>query len=245
MDKNIFLVTHTTVIEDRVCQPGWYFWDETGGLGGGPYFSVDDAEKGLSNYCKWLDQQSRPPSGLLAGKKVYLSSPLECIVHDTNNSWHEQRQEVKRELKSRLGLLVHDPYDDLENGQAHKDEIKAAKSNRNFVKLNEIFHNTVRLDLRLVDRADILIAYVPNGVATVGTVHEIVNANNAKKPVFLVEGKDAINVPLWYYGFIPYNRMFGRWEALYTCLKEIDDGSEFADNRISSLQIKQPKGWEV
>ena len=30
----------------------WYFWDETGSVGGGPYDSREDADAGLAYYAK-------------------------------------------------------------------------------------------------------------------------------------------------------------------------------------------------
>ena len=168
---------------------------------------------------------------------------MECIINDKENEWHNQREYVKEELASRFGLKVYDPYDGDENRGSHLQDIQDAKKARNFVKLSEIFHKTVRIDLRLVDRSDIIIAYTPKGVCSVGVPHEIVVANNAKKPVLLVEGTDSLNISLWYYGFIPYECMFGKWEHLFNYLKDVDYGN-ITNNRWSNLQIDTPTGWE-
>ena len=32
---------------------GWYWWDEAGLLGGGPYPDKETAERSLDNYVKW------------------------------------------------------------------------------------------------------------------------------------------------------------------------------------------------
>jgi hypothetical protein len=89
----------------------------------------------------------------------------------------------------------------------------------------------VRKDLAMVDRADFTIAYLPSGVPTTGTHHEIINSNNAKKPTMLVcpQGKEFI--PLWYYGFIPHEFMFGSWDGLWEYLCEVNKGKHVHNDR--------------
>ncbi len=255
IEKHVFYVDQTKTIQDRVCEPGYYFWDEAGLLGYGPYQTKEECIFSLNSYANWLYHNIDkcetktiplwPQGGLLAGKKVYLSSPIEAIVQE-NNVWHSTRNIIKEELRERFGLLVHDPYDDEENCEDHFKEVAAAKEAGDYDKLNEIFRRIVRIDLRLVDRADIIVAYVPKNVKSVGVPHEIIVGNNLKKPVFLVEGGSKKDISLWYYGFIPHEHMFNEWTELFSYLKRINNGDKevVADNRISSMLIKNPKGWD-
>jgi hypothetical protein len=48
------------------------------------------------------------------------------------------------------------------------------------------FWETLHIDLRMVDISDLVIAYCPTNIYSVGTVHEIVVARQQHKPVFLV-----------------------------------------------------------
>ena len=55
MNHNIFAISQPTVIEGEIRQPGWYFWDEEGLLGGGPYFTSRDAEIAANNCIDYLN----------------------------------------------------------------------------------------------------------------------------------------------------------------------------------------------
>jgi nucleoside 2-deoxyribosyltransferase len=79
--------------------------------------------------------------------------------------------------------------------------LKKAQSEKDTDTIAKIAKSFVRKDLCLVDRADFLIAYLPNKIPTTGTNHEIINSNNAKKPTLLVtDTGDITNIPLWYFG---------------------------------------------
>ena len=84
----------------------------------------------------------------------------------------------------------------------------------------------------MVDRCDFLVAYVPFGVKTVGTVHEIINSNNLKKPTLLVTDQNSISsLPLWYFGLINKKYMFAGWLSLYNYLAEVNDGKHVDDDK--------------
>jgi len=90
----------------------------------------------------------------------------------------------------------------------------------------------VRKDLCMVDRADFVIAYLPQNVQTTGTVHEIINSNSAKKPTLLVTNADSKSgIPLWYFGFIPEEFIFAGWDSLYDYLTEVDEGKHKKNRR--------------
>ena len=160
----------------------------------------------------------------LAGKRCYLSGPIE---NDTQG--HNWRTEPKRILTVRFGIDMFDPFADPK--QSFTDDLYQARDNRNYDTIVKIAKGFVRKDLAMVDRADFLIAYLPYKVPTCGTHHEIINSNNAKKPTLLIcpQGKEF--VPLWYYGFIPHEFMFGSWEGLYDYLQEVDDYKHVNNNR--------------
>lgn len=83
----------------------------------------------------------------------------------------------------------------------------------------------------MVDRSDFLVAYVPYKVPTTGTIHEIVNSNNAKKPTLIIcpEGKEF--APAWLWGILPPSYFFGSWIELFNYLTEVDNGNHKEDNR--------------
>lgn len=161
----------------------------------------------------------------LENKRVYLSGPIE---YDSSKlPWREEALETLKEF----GLDIFDPHADPK--QQWVPQIHAAKDKLDFDTVAKIAKSFVRKDLCMVDRSDILIAYLPHKVPTTGTVHEIINAVNAKKPVLLVCPQGKINVPVWYYGFIPHEVMFSSFTELRDYLREVDLGKYTENNRWS------------
>ncbi len=151
----------------------------------------------------------------LKGKKVYLSGPIE---HGKEN-W---RLAPKQTLIKEFGVDLFDPSDDPK--QQWLPMLQKAREDKNLESIKKIAEKFVRKDLGLVDRSDIVIAYLPYQVSTCGTHHEIILSNEAKKPTLLIcpQGKEFI--PIWYYGFISLEFMFSSWEELFDYLREVDAG---------------------
>lgn len=159
--------------------------------------------------------------GYLEGKRAYLSGPIEF---GSGPNW---RMEPSKILIEQFKVDLFDPFDDPKQQNAPK--LIEAREQCNFDEMARIADSFVRKDLSVVDSSDFLVACLPRGVPTTGTVHEIIVKANSKKPVLLVclEGKQYI--PFWYWAFIPHSQMFGRWEDLWQYLKEVDAGLH-ADN---------------
>ena len=162
---------------------------------------------------------------VLQNKKCYLSGPIQYDV-----AGHNWRVDVCRVLKEEFGIDLFDPFADPK--QQWLPQLKEAQTARDYVKMAEISRQFVQKDLCMVDRSDFLIAFLPSKVPTTGTVHEIINASNAKKPTLLVTDQNDVScLPLWYFGFIPYKHMFAGWENLYKYLREINEGKHRDDRR--------------
>jgi nucleoside 2-deoxyribosyltransferase len=158
----------------------------------------------------------------LKDKRVYLSGPIE---HETGRDW---RTGVKKSLGD-IGLDVFDPSADPK--QQWKPALEEARRQRDFEKMAKIAKDFCSKDLSVVSHCDLLIAYLPFGVPTTGTHHEIINAARDKKPVLLVSDKPKEFLPVWYYGFIKTRHMFDTWEDLFGYLKEVNDGKHQDDRR--------------
>jgi hypothetical protein len=158
----------------------------------------------------------------LKGARCYLSGPIE---YDAVPDW---RVEPTTTLRRRFKAVVFDPAADEK--QHAVPALKAARAIKDYDEMVRICRGFVRKDLCLVDRCDFLISCLPHGVPTAGSHHEIIVADNAKKPVLLVcpQGKEL--VPLWFYGFIPHECMFGGWGELWKYLEGVDRGEQ-RDNR--------------
>lgn len=163
------------------------------------------------------------PGGILEGRRVYLAGPIEYAVGD---DW---RPDVKRRLKDEFGLKVFDPYADEKQNMV--GEIARCRAAGDLEGVRAVAKRFVRADLSIVDHADFLIVHLPQGVATTGTHHEIIKANEEKKPVLLVcpQGKEFL--PVWYIGFMPLRMMFGSFESVYEYLSAVDGGLHQDDDR--------------
>ncbi len=158
----------------------------------------------------------------LVGKRLYLAGPIE------HSSEHDWREEPKKILVEKFQINLFDPFADPK--QVWVSPLNKARDEHDYETMTTIAKLFVHKDLAMVDRADLVIAYLPYKVPTTGTIHEIINSANAKKPVLLVcpQGKNLIGA--WFYGFIPHKMMFGSWEDLYIYLDEVNEGKH-KDNK--------------
>lgn len=171
---------------------------------------------------------------VLDNKRVYLSSPMEFA---SNKSWTDQHKAI---LTNEFKLKLFDPWEDEK--QVEVSNIQTCITDKNSEGLRTIMKGYCKLDLGNVDRADIIIAYVPHGIPTTGVTHEVVNANNAKKVVLLVEGQDKFKIAKWFYGFIPLKFMFSTWDDLYQFLRDANKDLYKNDDRFYFL-YNYPKNW--
>jgi len=160
----------------------------------------------------------------LKDKTAYLSGAIE--FGDGTHNW---RTEPIEALKNQFGLSVYDPFSDPKGqwGPA----IQQAREEKDYEKMRNMAKAFVRKDLAMVDRSDLLIAYMPYRVPTTGTIHEIINSNNAKKPTLIVCPQGKENAPIWLWGTLPSNSFFGSWDSLYEYLQEVTDGKHASDDR--------------
>lgn len=161
---------------------------------------------------------------ILKYKHFYLSGPIE--FGDTNcSNWRDYPKDA---LEKKFGIHVFDPFADPK--QQWKQKIDLAKDTNNYEDIVKIAKSFVQKDLTMVQRCDALIAYLPYRVPTIGTHHEIIQNIQLDKPTLLVCPEGVKNLPLWYFGLIPLNYMFGSWDSLFYYLKEINLGENHLDD---------------
>ena len=164
----------------------------------------------------------------LKGKRCYLSGPIQ---YDTTNlNW---RIEPTKTLTEEFGIDVFDPFADPK--QQWVPKLEAARKQEDFEEIKRIAKKFVRKDLAEVEHSHMLIAYLPLKVPTTGTHHEIINANDRKKPTFLVCNEGKASIPVWYFGFIRPEFMFGSWDELYNYLREINAGHHTDNDRLARI----------
>jgi hypothetical protein len=173
-----------------------------------------------------LEEAMKKSLNVLAGKRCYLSGAIE-----NDQSGHNWRIEPSKVLVEQFKVNLFDPFADPK--QQWVPLLNQARQDKDFNTMAKIAKSFVRKDLKLVDKADFLVAYLPYKVATTGTIHEIINSNNAKNPTLLVCPQNKEFIPLWLYGFISHEFMFGSWEALWEYLTEVNEGKHMDNDRWS------------
>jgi hypothetical protein len=107
----------------------------------------------------------------------------------------------------------------------------SARDRKDFETMRAIAKIFVEKDLGIIDRMDFTISHVPHKVPTIGTVHEIIVASNAKKPTLLVCPQGKHMAGLWYFGVIPHQHIFGSWNEVKDYLIEVDQKKHLEDRR--------------
>lgn len=141
-----------------------------------------------------------PKHNYLKGIKVYLSGPMDFVFSREKEKKFGWRARLSRYLHKK-GATVFDPWNKPNVRNFHeygKEDIKTTDAREAWVFADNQegaitrsgiargFRETLHIDLRMVDLSDIVIAYCPTNVYSVGTPHEIVIARQQHKPVLFV-----------------------------------------------------------
>lgn len=139
-------------------------------------------------------------SNLLKGARVYLSGPMDFVASRKVEKKSGWRNRIGQFLKHH-GATVFDPWNKplpkglWEYGQEDEKSIEARElwtfkpgkvGAKKRSQCAQQFWETQHIDLRMVDISDMVIAYCPTNIYSVGTPHEIVLARQQRKPVLFV-----------------------------------------------------------
>ena len=116
----------------------------------------------------------------LKNKRLYLSA----YQNDIDPTWRNSRLKFNW-IDSALMFLIQT----LTRNNNGKPNLAFAKLKCDFDEMSRIAKLFVRKDMQLVQRADIVVAYLPPDVPTTGTHHEIINSWSYKNPTLLVSDR--------------------------------------------------------
>ena len=162
--------------------------------------------------------------GYLTDKTTYLAGN----IHSTSNNdygvgW---RDKITPIVEDRFKVKVINPCKDGE-GDSKQDQLyfRQLIKERKFVELKEEFYKVIRKDLKAVDKADFIIFYHNPKIPTIGTIHEVINAANQKKPVLIVCDEDNIDhLNPWLLTIIKPQWLFTTWDAMIEYLDGVNNG---------------------
>lgn len=162
----------------------------------------------------------------LNGLRCYLAGPIDH-AEDDGVGW---RMEVSAWLKD-MGVLIFDPcnkplvYAKYKEIEDEKQKMMELKTTGRFYELTERMKEIVHVDLRMTDVSDFLIVYIDPNITMFGTIHELLNSLNQRKPTLVVIEGGRQNASNWLFGIMDYNFMFDGFDDLRTFLHQIDNGT--------------------
>lgn len=166
----------------------------------------------------------------LKGLRCYLAGPID-YAQDDGTGW---RNEVQKWLEKKK-VFVFNPCDKPISYQKYKeiDEEKtkmlALKTSGRYFELTQRMKEIVHVDLRMVDVSDMVIVYIDPSITMFGTIHELINSLQQRKPTLVVIEGGKSKAPNWLFGLMDFNFMFNSFEELYAFLTHIDEGFIEAD----------------
>lgn len=169
---------------------------------------------------------------------IYLSGSMD-FANDGGKGW---REEWTKKLVD-IGInqkQIYNPCKKPFNGAQFDldDEAgiwKECRETENWERMEEIASQIMHIDLRLVEKSDIILVNFPrmdNGfrVPTYGTIHEIVLANQLKKPIFIVwEKTGKSDCSAWIMKLVGYKNIFAHADDLIKHLQAISQGKKSFD----------------
>ncbi len=169
-------------------------------------------------------------NNVLKNAVCYLSGPMQ-YAPDDGLGWRKKFIE----LSADIGLKIIDPTNkpNALGNQCHeeKGKVDRLKKNKSWDELTEYAKSFVRFDLRACDLADMIVAYLDPNIFTVGTIHEILVAENQQKPIFLILEGGKERASAWLFGILDHRDMFNSVEDCVNHLKKINSGQIPLDNR--------------
>jgi hypothetical protein len=147
-----------------------------------------------------MPKHRKQPPNHLQGTRAYLSGPMDFVASRSVEMKHGWRHRVGQFLAA-YGVTVFDPWSQPQVRGLHEygregietQQLRArwtfrrgAKGAAARARCSDKFWETLHIDLRMVDTADFVIAYVPTNIYSVGTPHEIILCRLQHKPVLFV-----------------------------------------------------------
>lgn len=165
---------------------------------------------------------------------VYLAGPID-FAPDLGASYREKLHD----LLGQAGLdenMILDPtrkplgdLDAYKDFDTEQDFFKALVKHERWDDYESYIKAIMHIDLRFVDKSDVIIATLNPDVPAFGTIHEIVVARQQKKPVLLVDPRGKGGTHRWAVGLVGHSNIFETHEEAVSYLADVLNGTMTAD----------------
>lgn len=165
--------------------------------------------------------------GYLANRTTYLIGNIHNTVeNDRGVGWRDDLTPI---LEQRYQLQILNPCKTnlLGVGECNvsKDQnyFHQLIHEKKYYQVKDEFWKIIRKDLRAVEKADFMIFYHNPTLPTVGSIHEVVNAYNQKKPVLIWCDEDKTEyLNPWLLTMIRHTWLFTNKDELLKYLDKVD-----------------------
>lgn len=161
---------------------------------------------------------------ILDKSSTYLIGPLD-FAKDHGTEW---RQKITPEL-NKMNVTVLDPTNKpggyLSETKEEQRTIKEFKDKKDYNSLRSFMKKIRRYDLRLVDNADFIIAYIDTSIHMCGSYDEIFTAEDQQKPILYIVKGGTDTLSSWMFAVIDdFDTVFESLEDCIKYIKEINEG---------------------
>lgn len=118
--------------------------------------------------------------------------------------------------------------DDLD---ANMDVIDKLKKDGKWSDIEKMSKSTIRIDLRSVDKSDLIYCHLDPAINTVGTIDEISVARTQRKPVIVVTPGGIANASYWIIGRVGRKHIFPDDDSAISYIRDILKGRRSFDTK--------------
>ena len=168
------------------------------------------------------------------GFYLYLAGPID-FCPDKGASYREKLHGMLLEIGLEKDMIL-DPtkkpighmskYKDFDTEQEFFD---ALVQHKRWDEYEEYIKAIMHIDLRFVDKSDVIIATVNPDIPMCGTWHEVVVARQQKKPVLLVDPSGKGGASRWAVGLVGHANIFETHEEAIAYFGDVLSGRMSAD----------------
>ncbi len=158
---------------------------------------------------------------------VYLCGPID-YAKDRGVKWREDITPKLIEIgfkESNILNPCNKPVGSYGRNLSEEQRIsKEFRDKKDWGGLESLMKQIIKVDLRMVDKSDILIVNLSDCDRIVGSVHEIIAARYQHKPVYLIDNKGIENVSGWLIGLVGHSRIFSSVEDALAAIRRVKEG---------------------
>lgn len=164
----------------------------------------------------------------LNGMYAYLVGAMDR-VKDGGTGWRQKISGALHDMNVKILDPCKSPIAGIVENDRTRDTIHYYKQTNQYDRINKEFGQIRRADLRCVDKADFIIAYIDINVHACGSYEEIFTANKQKKPVLVWCEQGKSMAPNWLFFTLPHEYIFSSMKDLLSYLELVNKISIISD----------------